>query len=232
MPATSTASMERTAGGLPITLSPAARRSNPDRVVREAELPDEFGSSVDADIADVVVRVNALGLRTIASDSGTRRDHPTDVFPDEAERTGALWSHANSSGYLAIVTDDVDACKMIREAADAAGICANNGQTAYFLAGVSVRMPSTADGMSHQQVVAECNAAASARIGYYKDAGGPEFDEWLELRDALERDLIAQHGGRFEDTDEGIVGRWTRFADELEARMGGLMSPDRVDASV
>lgn len=220
MTVTTATMTETTAAGLPIRLSPAAMRGFPDRVVREAVLPDEFSSPVDADIADAIVRVNALGLRTIASDSGTRRDHPSDVFPDEAERTGGRWSHSNSTGYLAIVTSDAGTQALIRDAAAAAGICADTkGETAYFQPGVTVGMPHTGDGLSHERLVAMSNAAATDQIGYYQDPDGPTFDDWLELRDDLQRNLVAEHGGRFSDTDEGIVHRWTRFAEELEARM-------------
>jgi hypothetical protein len=166
------------------------------------------GCNVDAGICDTVDAVNDLGLDTITSCSGLRADHP-----DEPQ-------YRVTSGYLGIVTRDAAVQRAIRAAAAAAGLTADSdGETAFYLPGVTVRVPRTAAGDAHESVTEEGNRRLMERHGVRLKSlsGTDEFLQWLRVRDGIIAEYEAERGGINDAPDEAIRAMWTRFVEELQA---------------
>lgn len=184
----------------------------PISYTREGKL---WPSYADASIAPDIQRLLDHGWITAASHSGVGAEHPGR-------------DHKTDTGYLAFTLADTPPRRrqLIRQAAAAAGFdvlehgVERDKYDVYFEPAMGVYTSKLADGTSNEEVRVEAGKRANEQIGLSRDdptPSGARFMEWLDARDAIKKQMEAEHGGTLLDTDEKLTQAWRTFFDVLHS---------------
>ena len=204
-------------------LSEEERKLRSQTITAQVSNQDGQAYSIDYNLQEPLQRILNAGFRTGQSDSGTVSDHPGYRYVEDSKRgsyrAGDLIKPGGS--YLTFwkpeakffPNNSAEQINHIVTQAKATGWRVQE-MDIFFEPSIRICLPETRDECTHQELLKEANEIIKER---YPELNFSEnLYEWLDIRDEIIPEVIEQHGGRVEWTDEMVMQRWTELSNRLE----------------
>lgn len=207
-----------------LEMSEAERRDYVRPLKQNIPNADGGQVEVDAGLAPFARAATAMGIQISEGDSGLQIDHPGDRSTEtgELENRGSNARITFTSPEAAGSRNTPQKISNVKQAARQAGFNVQD-QEAPFQPGTTISLPLAADGSSEAQLTEEANNIANTRWPGLRDEN---FGLWQRRRDAiLSEEVIPNHGGVREWTDQEVLDRWEAFTQNLEQLEG--QAPDQ-----